>query len=174
MAQLLQRIFSQHLRKYHNIFLAFIWLLGLHCGISVFRISQISFFPLMRGAEDCSVSIVGLLSVSLLPFLFSALAVYIRSFPLLGLLCFIKSSLFAFVSMGLFSTYDSAGWLLRLLMMFSDLCSLVPLWWCWIRSSDTVSVGSFRPVVMASFAVTVIVCLDFYYISPLLVKLLEI
>jgi len=172
-ARLLQWIFPQQSRKYHNIFLAFVWLLGLNCGIALFRMSQTTSFSLMHGVFDCSVSIVGLLSVSLLPFLFSAFAVYIRSYLFLVVLCFIKSCLFAFVSMGLICTYTSAGWLIRLLMMFSDICSLVPLWWCWIRSSSNVPFDSYRSVVIASFAAVIISCLDYYLVSPILVKLLE-
>ena len=174
MVQLFRWIFPQHSRKYHIIFLAFVWLLGLYCGITLFHVSQISPFSLMHRVENYSVSIVSLLSVSLLPFLFSAFAVYTHSYAFLALLCFIKGCLFAFVSMGMFLAYDSAGWLIRLLVMFSDVCALVPLWCCWIQIAKGSFFESFRSVYISSFAVIFLVCLDFYLVSPLLMKLLEI
>ena len=146
MARLLRWTYSQNLRKYDNILLAFIWLLGLCCGVVFCRRMQIPLFPMMHGVESCSVSIVCLLSVSLLPFLFSFFAVYIGSYRLLMLLCYIKGCLFAFLSMGILLAYGSAGWLLRLLIMFSDLGCLVPLWWYWLRCRE----GSFRPAISAS------------------------
>ena len=173
-AQLLHWIKPHHLRKCHIIFLAFIWVFGLCSGIAFFHLSQISFFSLMHRVENYSVSIVSLLSVSLLPFLFSAFAVYTHSYAFLALLCFIKGCLFAFVSMGMFLAYDSAGWLIRLLVMFSDVCALVPLWCCWIQIAKGSFVESFRSVYISSFAVIFLVCLDFYLVSPLLLKLLEI
>ena len=169
-----QWTFPQDSRKYRNIFLAFIWLIGLYCGITSFNLMQISSFPMMRGVQRYSVSIVSLLSVSLLPFLFSFLFVYIRSFPFLVLLCYIKGFLFSFVSLGIWLAYGGAGWLVRLLVMFSDLCCMVPLWWCWIRCTEQDPAGALRPLGIALIAVTSIVCFDFYCISPILVRLLEI
>ena len=165
---------SQNSRKYYRILLALIWLIGLCCGVIFFYLVQISSFPLMRGVEHYSVSIVSLLFVSLLPFLFSLLFVYIRSFPFLVLLCYMKSFLFSFVSMGIWLAYGGAGWLIRLLAMFSDLSCLVPLWWCWIHCTELDLKTAVRPFLSAVLAVTGIVCFDFYFVSPILVRLLEI
>jgi hypothetical protein len=127
----------------------------------------------MRSGSYDAVSIVNLLTVTLLPFLFSAFAVYIRSYGLLAVLCFIKSVCFGFVSSGLLMAWGSAGWLIRLLLMFSDLICLVPLWWCWIHfSEDEARNGSFSLWIPCMIAAC-IVCLDYRYISPLLTKLFE-
>lgn len=160
-------------RKSNTIFLAFIWVCGLFFGVNLSDSAGSDFVSLMRGASRCSVSIVCLLSVSLLPFFFSAFAVYIRSFRFLAALCFIKGCLFAFISAGIFLAFKDAGWLLRLLMMFSDLFCLVPLWWCWISLITGGPQGRFGPVWKGSLVALGIVCLDFCFVSPFLAKLVE-
>ena len=174
MARLLCRFFPQNLRKCSTIFLAFIWITGLICGASLFRLAGNSFSSLMRGAVSGSVSIVSLLSVSLLPFLFSAFAVYIRSDRLLATLCFIKGCLFALVSCSILSVFGSAGWLIRILLMFSDLLCIIPLWRYWIFCTSGTSKGLLKPLTVAGTLVSCIVYLDYTWISPLLVKLIEI
>lgn len=173
MVWLLRRNFKTEFRKRYLFFLAFIWLLGLLSGVGFSSLAGHSFFSLMRGAAFRPVSIVSLLSVSLLPFLFSAVTVYIRSFGLLAVLCFIKGCLFAFVSMGIFAAFESAGWLLRILMMFSNLFCLLPLWWCWIRILSGAPKGSFSPVVGGGLMAAGIVCYDYLYVLPFLAKLVE-
>lgn len=169
----LLRNFSRDFRKRYIFFLAFVWLLGLLSGIGFSDLAGDSLFSMMRGAAKSSVSIVSLLSISLLPFLFSALTVYIHSFGLLAALCFIKGCLFAFVSMGLLITFESAGWLLGILMMFSDLCCLVPLWWCWLRILSGSTDRSFQPAVGGGVMAACIVCFDYLYVLPFLAKLVE-
>lgn len=173
MAWISHRNIPQNFRKLSIFFLAFIWLSGLLCGIGFSNLAGDSFLSLMRIAPSGSVSIVSLLCVSLLPFLFSAFAVYIHSFGVIAGLCFIKGCLFAFVSMGLFLAYDSAGWLLRLLMMFSDLCCLVPLWRCWLHILSRADHGSFRAVGICASIAASVVSLDYLYVLPLLAKLVE-
>ena len=174
MAGLSHWTFPQNSRKYYMILLAFIWFIGLCCGIVLYNLMQISSFPMMRGVERYSVSIVSLLSVSLLPFLFSLLFVYIGSFPLLVLLCYIKGCLFSFVSLGIWFAYGEAGWLIRLLVMFSDLGCLTPLWWCWIHCTELDPKAAFPPICRALIIAAGIVSFDFYCVSPILARLLEI
>lgn len=173
MARFFCRIFTHNPRKYSLLFLAFVWLMGLIFGIYYSSFGGSSYFSLMRSAACSPVSIVGLLSVALLPFLFSAFAVYTRSNFLLWMLCFIKGCLFAFVSMGVFAAYGNAGWLVRLLMMFSDLLCLVFLWLCWIRCACTGFRNSLPAVAGCGCISAVIVGLDYLFVSPILAKLVE-
>ena len=173
MAGTFRQIVLHDYRKRYIVYLAFIWIFGLIFGVNLSFAAGPDFLSLMRGASGCSVSIVCLLSVSLLPFLFSAVAVYIRSMPFLAVLCFIKGFLFAFVSAGIFTAFKSAGWLVRILMMFSDLGCLVPLWWCWISCVSGRCRNSVYPVLQSSLLALCIISLDYVYVSPLLEKLVE-
>ena len=165
--------FLLEFRKRNIFFLAFVWLSGLVSGVGFSNLAGDSFLSMMRGAAVSSVSIVSLLSISLLPFLISAFSVYMHSFGLLAGLCFIKGCLFAFISMGVFTAFGSGGWLIRILMMFSDLCCLLPLWLCWLRILSGSFQGSFRPVVRGGLMAVGIVCFDYLYVLPFLAKLVE-
>jgi len=173
MAGHLQWNFPRHFRKRYLFLLAFVWLFGLLCGVGFSGFAGDSYVSLMRSASACSVSIVSLLSVSLLPFLLSAFFVYLHSFAFICGLCFMKGCLFVFVSMGLYLSYGSAGWLLRLLMMFIDLCCLVPLWWCWLHFLSDSDSGLLKPVFTGGLIAGGIVCLDYLCVLPVLAKLVE-
>ena len=123
----------QERRKKDRLLLAFFWCAGLFCGMSGYLTAGMSFLPWMRGAVLGSVSIVGLLGITILPFLISALAVSF-SIPWLQLLvCFCKAFLFSFVSLGVWQAFGSAGWLAWLLLMFSDCMGMPLLYGFWLR-----------------------------------------
>ena len=173
MTQLFYGSKSRISRKYSIFFLAFLWVLGFLFGLDMAQCAGDSYFLLMRGAFVGAVSIVNLLIVSLLPFLLSAIAVYIHSYPLLAVLCFIKSFSFAFVSSGVLFAGDRGGWLIRILFMFSDLFSMVLLWICWIVCAKKQVSGGFCAILLCGFITVCIVFLDYVYVSPFLAGLFE-
>ena len=142
-------------------------------GIELSVYAGDSFLSLMRSASLRSVSIVNLLLITLLPFLFSALIVYIRGVRLLAGLCFIKGLSFAFVSGGLLAAYGDAGWLIQGLYMFSDVFTLIPLWWCWLQLYGEGSILGRKCLMIGGIVAGCIVFLDYLYVSPFLAKLFE-
>lgn len=132
MARFLHRCFC-YLRRNGNVaFLAVCFFAGFSLGIRMSHEVEFS-DSLMRGSVSSTVSILRLLSVLLLPFLFSALAVYFARPRLLYGIAFLKAFVFAFVSAGIASCFGSAGWLARWLIMFSDSLCLPLLWLYWLR-----------------------------------------
>ena len=87
----------------------------------------------MRTVVSSRVSIIGLLSSAVLPFLFSAFAAYLGRPFLLFPTAFWKAFLFSYMGSGLFAAWGSAGWLITLLVMFGSLCSMPVLYWYWLR-----------------------------------------
>lgn len=161
-------------RKGFRFYLAFSWISGLICGSVVSVSAGTSLSSLMRGALYASVSIVGVLCVSVLPILFSAYAVFLSNFALLLPVCFTKAFLFSFVSLGISRAFASAGWLMRGLLLYSDWTSLPILYWFWLRS-----LSSDRPVTLWEtllvFALMGLVgSIHFGIISPFLVRLIGI
>lgn len=120
-------------RRGCRFFLACFWLSGFLCGISVYLSAGRTLVSLMRSTLLVSVSIVGMLCVTTLPFLLSAFAVFLSRPVLLLPICFEKAFLFAFVSIGIIQAYGSAGWLLRWFLLFSDCTSVPMLYWFWLR-----------------------------------------
>ena len=167
----LLRISAPGLRKYRIVFLAFIWCLGLWCGIGLCFSAGESIVSLMRMVARHPVSIVNLLAVNLLPFLFSAVFVYLRSWHWLSALCFFKATLFGFVSAGVYFAFGDAGWLVWPMMMFSDFLCLIPLWLYWI--SCTGNRYGFSPYLRICLtAVIFIIGLDYRFIAPCLVQVI--
>ena len=120
-------------RKNERLFLAFCWCGGLICGILAYSTAGVSFAPMMRGAAFGAVSIAGLLGITTLPFLISAFAVSFSMAWLLFPVCFCKAFAFSFVSMGVLQAFGSAGWLVRLLLLFSDCTGMPLLYGFWLR-----------------------------------------
>lgn len=136
MARFLHRNFAPLPRKYADSFLAFFWCIGLFCGIFIFFTAGDPTVSLMRLAVHSPASIVNLLLCELLPFLLSALAVFWGAYRLLYGCAFFRAVLFSFFSLGVFTAFGSAGWLLYLLLMFSDIVLCVLLYLFWLRCID--------------------------------------
>lgn len=133
MARFSHHDFTDFWRRCSRLCLALIWIFGLIAGCILFFSAEPEFSSLMPMAVGGRVSIVGLLSVILLPFLFSAFAVFISQSWLLLPLAFCKAVCFSYVSLGVMEAYGSAGWLMRLLLMFSDIAVLPLLYGYWQR-----------------------------------------
>lgn len=160
-------------RKGCRFFLACSWLSGLACGILVYLSAGGLLVSLMRSTVYVPVSIVGLLCVTTLPFLFSALAVFLSKPGLLLPICFGKAFLLAFVSIGIFQAFGSAGWLLRWLLLFGDCASVPVLYWFWLRYlPGTRPLCGWEAFSMLSLGV-LIGSVNYSVISPFLVRLIE-
>lgn len=172
MARFLHRLYSSVCRKSCYILLACSWILGLGLGVLLFRYSGSGIVSLVGAAVIDRFSIVGLLSSLLLPFLFSALAVYISRPGLLYLICLAKAAAFGYLSCALFSAFPGCGWLVRLLFLFADQTGIILLFVYWQRH-----ISGFRRFSMAGIGVYFAVILvaagtDYCWIAPLLRKVI--
>jgi len=161
-------------RKSRHRILAFCWVLGLLCGAVVSLSAESSLVPLMHSAACRPVSITSLLCVTILPFLISALAVASSWTALIFPLCFCKAFSFAFVSLGVFQAYGSAGWIVRYLLLFSD-CAAVPfLYGFWLRClSGRHTLCLFDTALMLGICI-LLGSMDYRIISPYLARLIYI
>lgn len=170
MARILYQYFSVLRRNQRCVLLAFFMAAGFLAGI---RISaQIPFSAsLMRGLFSSPVSIVPSLCAALIPFLFSAFAVYFTCPNALFPLAFLRCAAYGFISGGITRWFGEGGWLVRWLTLFhSSLCVpvLAVYWFRHIRGDLQFSWGD----TTATLALTVFaVWLDFRYILPLLASI---
>ena len=172
MGNRIRRYFYIADRNRSLLMLAFSCASGLFLGLFLASFSDASFFSLMRMAVSCRVSIVGLFAVSYLPFLISAFAVFIRKPRLLYAVMFIKMLLIAFCGLSCLAAYPSAGWLVRILLQFSDLL-LVPVL-CWFSLRHVCGAGNLKRDFSFCTALFVFVCsLDYCVVSPFLVMLID-
>ena len=120
-------------RRGITLILASFFFLGQLLGVWFSGSASELLFSTMRMLPGSHASIIGLLSAAVLPFLFSACAVYLRQPLILIPIAFWKAFLFSYIGFGLFRAWGSAGWLLLGLTMFSSLSSMPVLCWYWLR-----------------------------------------
>ena len=153
--------------------LASSWFLGHVLGIVFSIAAGDSNVSLMRMALNSHVSISGLLTAILLPFLLSAFAVYLHESWLLIPIAFAKAFIFSYIGLGVMTVYGSAGWLVRLLLMFSDCCSLPVLFWYWIRLLSGQRKATIPATAVPVFLVILIGSFDYCIVSPFLTALIS-
>lgn len=173
MAPFYQSGFQAFWRRNCYFFLAFFWLSGVLAGILVCRYHYDAFYPLMRSILYSSVSIVDLLAVITLPFLVSALAVYISKPLLLLAAAFGRAFLSSVVTFAVIQYYSGAGWLLKIFLCFSSCCSSLLLYLFWLRHISGIRKFSVWEMFLFLSAALLIISFDVTVISPFFAKLLS-
>lgn len=155
------------------LYLAFSWCAGLLSGVFLASSAGSTSFPMMRAAVESRVSIVSLLVAGFLPFLFSAFAVSISQPMLLLPICFFKAFTFAFCAALVTAAFGSAGTLLRLLLLFSDSCTLPVLCWFCLRHIRGDELPVVKDLAISTVCIMGIAIVDYWLISPFWVKIIE-
>lgn len=150
--------------------LACAWTAGLFSGLLFSSSAGDSLFPAMLAAARSPVSVFGLLASILLPFLFTAFAVYISQPRLLVPIAFFKAFLFSYLGFGILTAFGSAGWLVRLLLTFSDLFTMPLLWWIWLNDTPETFIRRCAAAFLVAAPVGII---DYCIISPFLAMLIS-
>ena len=156
-------------RKYTTTVLASSWTLGLCFGLCsmVAGSCNAAFYD----AVVLKPAFLSTLSVLLLPIVLSMLAVFTGQRWLLFPLAFLKAFAFAYVGWNVVVTFGSAGWLIRLMLMFSDCVTVPLLLWFWNRaltSEFDAIVPAAGSLVLTVFGIGMI---DYGIIAPFLVNL---
>lgn len=150
-------------RKKDLLVLAFSWTLGLVLGLLCAESAGDAFASLVRAAGDSRVSIFGLLATVMLPFLLSAFSS--RGPWVIIVIAFLKAFLVCYTGYGVMMAFGGAGWLVRLLLLFSQCCTVPVLYWFWIDrliSQRKHWIRTALPVLV----VLIIGSFDYYVVSP--------
>lgn len=150
-----------------------VWILGLLWGVYCGFHWDSSLVPLMRGCLYGSVSIVCVFCLICLPFLISLLASFWNARVLIYLIAFGKAFLFSFVSLGVFFSFGAAGWLVQILLMFSEVCSLPVLYWFWLYCLDRRQGPSALEIFSLLSLFFLIASLNSSYVMPFLASLIS-
>jgi len=152
--------------------LIFLWLAGLGSGLFFSFLAGSVFDSISDIILDSSMAFPAFVSSQLLPLLLSTVLLYASKPVFLFPLVFLKGFSFSFVSFLILSTLGASGWLVRVLLMFSDLLLIPVLWWFWLNSfSDNKRLGM-QCVIITVCAVFSVCFFDFTVIAPFLVSLL--
>lgn len=171
MARFLHHDFSRLSCSFRVIILALFWILGLICGIVLFLLSELFQFISIQNALSGPVTFFRLLCIVFAPFLLSVLAVYVRKTGFLFITAFLKAFVFSIIAMAIRVSFGSAGWLVFVLLMFTDLMSLPLLLFYWIRNLSGESTHAFVECLTFISIGFLICCIDYSMIVPFLISL---
>lgn len=158
-------------RAFSFILFSLVWLCGIFGGINVALTNSDFYISLMRSVITKPVSIVGLLVSVFLPLLLSFLLFVSCKSAWFSLVCFYKAVSYGFSGMLLSIMFGSAGWLSRMLFLFSDTVGIVLLFWFWVRrvifSNEKLMVDTYTYLCIAMITAG----FDRLFISPLIMGL---
>ena len=164
-------VFFGSARKKSVFFLAFFWIFGILSGYHLWPVFQEHSSALMIAAVASRVSIVGLLFVILVPGLLSATSVHFSKSWIIYLIACVKGTCFGFSVHALLYNYGSAAWLFYILVLFSDICMLIPLFLFWIRHVNGAKQRMSRDLLWYTVFAAIIGSIDYLWISPSLLLL---
>lgn len=150
----------------YKCMLILIWSAGLLLGIFLANEAPATTLSMMRTPDYPRVSIIGLVLIVAFPLITSAIAVRL-CFPLLCFIfAFLKAICFSYCASCISVVYGSAGWLVRLLLVFSDSCAIaVFLWFCFRHIAG--NRGAIKRDTIICVSLTVLFCcVDYYVVSP--------
>ena len=147
------------------------WSAGMLLGIPAALAARDLLISMTRESVSCSVSVVGLLSATLLPFLISAYAVSLSEPWLLLIFSTVKAFCYSFCAIGVSLAFGQSSWLVRFLFLFSDYMLLPLLYLYWLRHIK----GQAKPWELPACigASLMVGCIDYFWIAPFLASLIE-
>lgn len=160
-------------RKTERFFLALFTCCGAVLGVAVSYASGPSLFLMMRTAASSHVSIVGLILSALFPYLITAVA-YCFSKPYLFLpIAFFKTFLYTLVLCSVRTAFLQAGWLVCILLLFSDTVAVAVLYWYWIRNIHGFRKSALSELLYGITVTLVTAVIDYIWVSPFLIALIN-
>lgn len=171
MARFLLHDFCKSERRGRCLYLALSWVAGLTMGGLVFVHADASFLSLMRSTRMVPVSISGLVSVILFPFLISAFSAYCSMNWTLYVAVFGKAFGFCLAAFSCASAFGSAGWLICPLLLFSDVGTVFALWLFWLHCGAAGRGLSVKTWLLCLMAAGLFGIVDVCFISPFLAVL---
>ena len=148
------------------------WVLGMICGFFAASSAGKALTDLVVVSTAQQMSLIGCLSVSVLPILFAAFAVSFSEPWLLLFLSTFKAFSFSFCAWGVCLAFGQCGWLVLFLFLFSDFL-LIPLqFFYWLRHirGDRIPPICELPIFLG---ISILVsCFDYCVIAPFLASLM--
>lgn len=158
-------------RAIGRVFLCIAWLAGLFFGIILANGCSDTVILMIRSAGKSGTSMVNMFALLLFPLFVSAFFIWLSKPFLVILLVSVKAFLFGFSAMSVTFAFGDAGWLTRWLLLFSDSCSSVVLFWFWIRNVFGEKRIFKRDFVCCVALIIALGCFDYYIVSPFSVTL---
>ena len=145
-----------------------VWSLGVFSGLYIISVTPISVLSLFRLFFSSSATLIGLFFAQLIPLLITCVACWLSKSLLIYPVAFIKAFTYSFCSMGIALIFGDAGWLVRLLILFPDFCTVCVLIWFWIRRLTNSEVSFGNDLIVSLLAIFIICIIYFFSVLPIL------
>ncbi len=165
------RLFNNHSKNVFSISCS--WLLGLIAGLLVALRTATTFNSWTLSLQYSDLSVIGFLATLIFPYLLSAILFRVSTWKAVLPLIFLKAFSYSWCAIAIVRVFVYSGWLLRLLLLFSDSLSVVLLLWFWIRNCNSDTAGRHRDLLLCLVLTLIIGCVDCSLISPFGVYLLS-
>lgn len=171
MGGFLHRLLNFDCCKSPRLFLAMSWVTGLLAGLVLSSNLFAEICELVPFAIASPFSFAGIILATSIPFLLTVFVLHISKPFFLLPISLVKGILFSFNSFLFLFYYHSSGWLIRILIMFSDLITLPILWFLWLQSESNFG-NSITGILLVLFAFVFLTCLfDYVAVAPFLAML---
>lgn len=139
---------------------------SLLLGFAFLLASRGSVTQIFRSLPFTGISFLSLLLSVYVPLLVTYVAVRMNSRVIMWLLCCIKTCLFSYVFFGVREAYSGAGWLIQLLVLFSNQLSMVVYHCLWLRCLVFKRPAIRLTFIVCGVALLFILFFDLFVISP--------
>ncbi len=154
-----------------SLLFAGFWITGLISGTAISLSSGEPIISMTQSAVSGRGSVISLFATVLLPFLLAAFAAAIHIPALIFAVGFGKAFSFAFVSMGCMQSFPDSGWMIRLLLCFSNAAALPVLFW-FCRSCLRDKKPMYDRLIFFASLLLLAATIDYVYISSFLSELM--
>ncbi len=151
-----------------SVLFGLVWLSGLCFGGWIANQVSEHYLLLMRRAATAPVSIIGLLAGAGIPLLCVYFSVIISRPWLIYPVCFFKACSFSLTGFAIRTAFGSAGWLVRLLLQFTDGGALLLLCWFALRHLDGSTNKLKADALLCGACIGCLGWFDYCYVSLLL------
>lgn len=162
---------SNFWRRHHVVVLAFLWCSSLCLGFGIaFQLGD-DILSLMYTAVSCRASIVGMAVAVFLPVLLSAIAVWFSVPGFIFPVALIRGVSFGFSLAGVMIAFRSGGWLVFLLLTFSESLTLIPQLCLWFACLLDNRAAVFNSLNVCIISAIILCAFDYLCVSPFVLKL---
>ena len=144
-----------------NLFFLSAWFFGSLTSLYIISFVPDSTLFLFRSILHNRTTLFGLILVQMLPLLMSCFTFWLRKPEFAYPVIFFKAFSFSYCLFGIFLLYDTAGWMMRWVILFSASCSILPLIWFWYRNFPRRGVSFNKDVCICTFIVILFCLVDY-------------
>ena len=150
--------------------LAISWICGISVGSLLAVLLKESSIPLLKASLDCSVSVISLVLVLLTP-VFAVFVSLLTSHEwIVYIFSFMKGVCTGHGVLVLLFCFGNSAWLLYVLLAFSNILTLIPIFFLWLTQLNAKRFSVFGNLLYIIFVIC-ICAIDYLLISPCVLAL---